>query len=247
MEETPKNHVGLIPSGSAIGRAANELEKVAEDKFGLGITETQIDDGPLVRFNYHNHMRTVLEGFDLVKHAQTGSISPPVQISGTLDGAKLTNNIGHVTCGYKITDPRAVDPLTGIPLAISGKFQSRDLCFPLLMAFMKETTRFYRDCIPDFIQYFDQQIVIPATPTVPEMSNFEVNWPADMSAGWKTTGVGGGTILKSILALVMSIKMTLLSPGLVVIGVLDVSELATGSASAIRSLTRINWMFEKKC
>ena len=40
---------------------------------------------------------------------------PAVEFSITFDGADLSRNILHVTAGVKINDPRAIDPLSGIP------------------------------------------------------------------------------------------------------------------------------------
>jgi hypothetical protein len=40
-----------------------------------------------------------------------------------MDGAQLTNELGHVIGGIKVVDERAVDPLSGVPLSVSGKFQ----------------------------------------------------------------------------------------------------------------------------
>jgi hypothetical protein len=51
----------------------------------------------------------------------------------------------------------------------------------------------YKDCFEDFLTTFNQpQLVIPATATHPELSNFEVTSCQDLSSGWKTTQRGGG-------------------------------------------------------
>jgi hypothetical protein len=92
-----------------------------------------------------------------------------------------------------VVDPRAVDPLTGIPLLVTGRFQSRDLSFVLQLAFVKDSKTTYKDCFENFLSTFNHQaLVIPATETDPELSNFEVSSCQDLSSGWKTTQLGGG-------------------------------------------------------
>jgi hypothetical protein len=47
----------------------------------------------------------------------------------TLDGAELSRNVGHVTAGVKMIDPRAIDPRTKLPIGVLGgaKIQSREV------------------------------------------------------------------------------------------------------------------------
>jgi hypothetical protein len=108
-------------------------------------------------------------------------------------GAQLTNDLGHVTGGIKVVDPRAVDPLTGIPLSVTGKFQSRDLSFVCQLAFVKDCKATYTDCFEEFLTTFNQDsLVIPSAGSHPELSNFKVSSCQDLSSGWKTTPLGGG-------------------------------------------------------
>jgi hypothetical protein len=110
-----------------------------------------------------------------------------------MDGAQLTSDLGHLTGGVKIVDPRAVDPLTGNLLALVGKFQSRDLSFMSRLAFVKDNKVTYRECFQEFFLAFNGDcFVIPATESEPELSNFEINSCQDLSSGWKTTQLGGG-------------------------------------------------------
>ena len=61
-----------------------------------------------------------------------------VKIASTIDGADLSRNVQHVTCGVKIVDPRAINPMTGIPIGLEG-VQSRDFCFPVKILLTKDT------------------------------------------------------------------------------------------------------------
>jgi hypothetical protein len=193
VEELQKREQGFIPSCQTVARVAKALERHAVDEYGFTINEAATIHGPVYSFDAYNIIRQVCKAFQLEEYAITGSGQPPVQLTYTMDGAQLTNELGHVTGGIKVVDPRAVDPLTGIPLSVTGKFQSRDLSFVCQLAFVKDSKATYKDCFEEFLTTFNQQsIVIPATATEPELSNFEVSSCQDLSSGWKTTQLGGG-------------------------------------------------------
>ena len=131
-------------------------------------------------------------GLDTAAETTSRDIQKPVLIAYTLDGAQLTNALGHVTAGIKIVDPRAKDPITGIPLHMSGKYQSRDLCFPAQITFGRDCKALYSDCFQSFFDYFTAGCKVEAKFGLPELSNFRVLSPQDMSSIWKTVGLGGG-------------------------------------------------------
>ena len=193
VEELAKGKQGIIPCGTTISRSAKELEKHAAEEHGLAIQTSMTQHGLVFSFEINNVIRQIVKQFGLEEYTRTGSSAKPVMLTYTLDGAQLTNELGHLTGGIKIVDPRAIDPSTGIPIAISGKFQSRDLCFVLQLAFMKDSKSAYKDCFADFFTTFNNgKLVIPATDMEPELSNFEVNSCQDLSSGWKSTKLGGG-------------------------------------------------------
>jgi hypothetical protein len=193
VEELCRYEIGIIPSRSTIARCARKLEQHASVDHGLEILETITPQGPVFSFEIYNFIRTILRGFGLIDHAKTGSSSSPVMICWTLDYAQLTRELGHLTGGLKIVDPRSVDPITGNPLVLSGKFQSRDLSFPCRLAFSKDSKEAYKECFGSFFQVFNaKSLVVPATETEPELSNFNVSSCQDLSSGWKTTTLGGG-------------------------------------------------------
>jgi hypothetical protein len=139
-------------------------------------------------------LRMIICVFGLDKYAATGSGHRPVMIAHTLDGAMLTSHLGHhVTAAIKIVDPRACDPVSGIPIGIAGLFQSRELCFPIQIVFGKDCKNLYTYCFGLFHGKFNGGLVMPpAIDGCPELSNFQVISPQDMSSIWKTTGLGQG-------------------------------------------------------
>ncbi|CAB9505987.1 hypothetical protein SEMRO_250_G098940.1 [Seminavis robusta] len=194
VEELPKSSQdGVIPHGTTIARTAKQLEQHAEEDFGLSIVETINDHGPTLRFDFEIYLRMILAGFGLDHHAETGSLSEPVLLAHTLDGAQLTAHLGHVTAGVKIIDPRAVDPITGRNLFLDHLYQSRDLCFPCQITFGRDCKDLYTDCFHQFHSLFNGGLVIPSLGDLPELSNFNIVSPQDMSSIWKTTGLGGGS------------------------------------------------------
>jgi hypothetical protein len=193
VEELSCYEIGSIPSSATIARCARQLESHAATEYGLEIHEELTAPGPVFSFEIYNFIRTILKGFGLADNARTGSLCSPVLICWTLDYAQLTRELGHLTGGIKIVDPRAVDPQTGIPLLISGKFQSRELSFPCRLAFAKDSKESYKECFGTFFEVMNgKRLVIPATDTEPELSNFDVSSCQDLSSGWKTTALGGG-------------------------------------------------------
>jgi hypothetical protein len=193
VEELSRYECGVLPSTATIARCARQLEMHASTVQGLEIIEKKTDHGPVFSFDIYQFMRMLMKGFGLVEHAKTGSTSSPVMICWTLDYAQLTRELGHLTGGIKIVDPRSVDPVTGNLLLLLGKFQSRDLSFPCQLAFVKESKQVYKDCFKSFFEILNSNnFVVPATEFMPEMSNFDISSCQDLSSGWKTTTLGGG-------------------------------------------------------
>jgi len=76
------------------------------------------------------------------------AVDSAIEIYATLNGAKFTNHMSHVTCGLKIVDIRAIDPNTNQLLL---NFQSRDLSFVFESHLMKDTKESYKH----FKTFFD--------------------------------------------------------------------------------------------
>ena len=118
----------------AIKNAARQLEEHTVAEYGLQIEESVSRHGPSYMFDLNIYLRLLLDGYQLSQYAMSGSSEKPVLIAYTLDGAQLTMNLGHVTAGVKIVDPRAIDPSTGVVVPVC-LMQSRDLCFPCQITF----------------------------------------------------------------------------------------------------------------
>jgi hypothetical protein len=129
VEELSKYQMGVIPSTSTIARTARKLELHAANDHGLVVLQSSTPHGPVFSFEIHNFLRLILKGFGLIDHARTGAASRPVMLCWTLDYAQLTRELGHLTGGIKIVDPRSKDPMNGNLLLLQGKFQSRELSF----------------------------------------------------------------------------------------------------------------------
>lgn len=192
VEELDKWEVGLMPSAFCIKNAAKELEQCAVDAHGLVINEESNRHGISHWFGLDTQIRMTLDGFGLSQWAETGSGDSPVLLCHTLDGAQLTMCLGHVTAGVKIVDPRAVDPITRMLLVL---LQSRDLCFPCQIVFGRDCKDLCEDCFGAFHSHFNNGVATPAIPELglPELSNFKVVSPQDLSSLWKCTGRGCAT------------------------------------------------------
>ena len=99
-----------------------------------------------IEFDYSKLIKFLLKLFKLEQIARReGNVS----ISITLDGADLSQNIQHVTCGVKSCDPRAVNPITGIPIGLEG-IQSCEFCFAFKMLLAKDTKALYQSHFKSF-------------------------------------------------------------------------------------------------
>lgn len=143
VEGLGRHKRGVTPSGASVSRAAGLLEAHAAEMHGLEILESLSRHGPTHSFDLDMHARLTLDGFGLSQCAVTGSNAKPALIAETLDGAQLTHHLGHATGGFKIVDPRAMDPITGLPLCL---MQSRDLCFPFQITFGRDCKDLHKDC-----------------------------------------------------------------------------------------------------
>lgn len=153
---------------------------VAEDGDN-GIDGIQFDFGKLLYFLLKLYK---LDG------AHRDLTQPPVEFSITLDGADLSRNISHVTAGIKINDPRAKDPVSGIPIGCddSRKIQSRELCWPFKIIIAKDTKTLYANHFSDFFDFFKQ---VAESGFGTYTRGFLISSPQDLSSLWKATGKGG--------------------------------------------------------
>jgi hypothetical protein len=97
----------------------------------------------------------MLKTFQLDEIAQRESM----EISITLDGAELCNGISHIAAGIKVTDGRAIDPQTGIPLCTDDDTfsrifanQSQNFCCAMKSLTGKDSKKAYRE-FSDFFAF----------------------------------------------------------------------------------------------
>ena len=136
-----------------------------------------------IKFNYDKLLDFILKIFKLDQIATEKGL---VKMAITLDGADLSRNIQHVTCGIKIVDPRAVNPLTGIPIGLEG-VQSRDYCFPFKILLTKDSKTLYQTHLKDFFDWTKQLL----NEGLGAYKPFLVASPQDVSSFWKCIGRGG--------------------------------------------------------
>ena len=70
-----------------------------------------------------------------------------VQLSDSIDGALITNNMGHVCYGVKVIDRKCVDPTTKQKKAA---LQSRNNIFPIVILIGKENTKNVQQFFPAY-------------------------------------------------------------------------------------------------
>ncbi len=125
---------------------------------------------------------------------------PSVEVSKTLDGADLSRNISHVTAGIKINEPRAIDPISGIPIGMkdSRKVQSRELCYPCKILIAKDSKTLYDNYYSDFFVVFKEvteggfgEFTVRQNSSGIPRFPFIISSPQDLSSFWKSMGRGG--------------------------------------------------------
>ena len=145
----------------------------------------------------------LLDGFHLTELSR---LDGGVEIAITLDGAKLSRNLSHVTAGIKIVDKRACDPNTGAPLFVASdgstnqSVQSREFCFPVKILLAPDSKDLYKNEFADFFKYFDAlgRNGLKASEHGTALKPFKIVSPQDMSSFWKSLGSGGVAKCKTL-------------------------------------------------
>lgn len=101
---------GLLPSRSTIQSQAKKMYVKGQQVIPIKAVDCPL--GEMFQFDYERKLRLILKTFGLDGIAQTSN----VEISITLDGAELCDFKSHLTAGVKVTDKRAIDPRTKLPL-----------------------------------------------------------------------------------------------------------------------------------
>jgi hypothetical protein len=72
----------IIPTALTIARTAWKLEKFVEEKHSLEVMETKTVHGPVFFFDEYLFLRVICNGFGLVEHTRTRSVSKPIMHAG---------------------------------------------------------------------------------------------------------------------------------------------------------------------
>jgi hypothetical protein len=120
-------------------------------------------------------------------------------LSITLDGAELCDGISHLTAGIKITDGRAIDPQTGVPLCTADDDtfgtiftnQSRNFCFAIKSLIGKDSKKAYKE-FKDIFKFFEnvKKFGLPVSELGPAIMPMDVWSPQDLSSIWKCLNTG---------------------------------------------------------
>jgi hypothetical protein len=191
---------GWLTTKHYIQQAQNKVHAAAEKVIPFQEIPTPDLDGVAFKVgnadDFSKMLMFVLEMFQL-DHIARDPTQPPVQLACTLDGADISRFVSHVTAGIKILDPRAIDPISHLPIGLDGskKVQSRDLCFPFKMILTRDTKTLYHEHFKDFFDFFARlnREGLPELGIQPIM----VSSPQDMSSMWKALGRGGGCKVKT--------------------------------------------------
>jgi len=113
----------------------------------IPFSKMESQHGEMFQYDFERFLRFLLKTFQLDEIAQEES----VELSITLDGTELCICISHLTAGIKITDGRAIDPQTGVPLCTADDDtfgtiftnQSRNFCFAIKSLIGKDSKKAY--------------------------------------------------------------------------------------------------------
>jgi hypothetical protein len=189
---------GIIPSPATLRRCARKVEALADDI--IPIEKFLSPQGEGIKFeNMGKVLEIIHKAFGLTEIGKERAL----EVAITTDGSMLAHLINLVMVGYKLIDPAAKDPKTGKPLLDptdpkNSKYQSRDLCFPLMMLLGKETKEMYTANIkPVYDEFLKSSIEGEPNLMTPGYLPFVCACPGDMSCHWKATLVGGGAKVKT--------------------------------------------------
>jgi hypothetical protein len=123
--ETASKNVGkmgrLLPSPASLQHVAQKLEKAGKHLCPFQLISTNFGEG--VEFDYAKTTRLVIDAFGLSDVGKERQIN----ISASIDAAKLTKNIMHTSAGLKMTDVQGRDPFKNKRSFIYEENSLRDL------------------------------------------------------------------------------------------------------------------------
>jgi hypothetical protein len=193
----------LLPTPSCLQKIAKVLEEHGQRLCPFERIETQFGEG--IEFNYAKTTRLVIDAFGLNRIGITRNIN----ISASIDAAKITKNLTHTSAGLKMSDVAGRNPMKNKQSFILDDMslrdlQSRNTVFLMKIILTKETKDSFK-LFDDIFQFFrlaglTQEERLMDHKNLPkyewehlnDLLSLNVTTTTDMAADWKLSGCGGG-------------------------------------------------------
>jgi hypothetical protein len=131
-----------LPCSADMGRWARAIEAFGDTKMPFKVGHIP-HVGEFLAFEPADVIRLVIEVTGLTEDSKVRF----VQLSDSIDGALITNNMGHVCYGVKVIDRKCVDPTTKQKTAT---LQSRNNVFPIVILIGKDNTKNVQQFFPAY-------------------------------------------------------------------------------------------------
>ena len=205
--ETASESVGqmgrVLTSLSSLQCVAQRWEKAGESLCPFELISTDFGEG--VEFDYAKTTRLVIDAFCLSGIGK----ERPINISASIDAAKLTKNITLTSAGLKMMDVEGRDPLKNKRSFIYDEnslhdLQSRNTIFLMKIILTKETKESFKQ-FDDVFQFFclcgeasegrqgdPKNLPKYHWEELEDLQPLDITTTTDMAADWKLIGAGGG-------------------------------------------------------
>ena len=191
----------LIPSTAEFKRTAIKVEKLAHVLAPFVLGRTGAGDKESIDFQpYEKVVGTVFRAYGLLGVGRLKSLL----CIFSLDGAKITKNLGHTMAGFKMVDRSMRCPFTKELLladSTTANAQSRSYVFPLFLMMGPETKESVKEVEPmfKFMEACESEDPI-RNPMTKEYGLLPMSCGAnsDLSAGWKCLCKGGAAKVSNL-------------------------------------------------
>jgi hypothetical protein len=192
-----ENGEGFFPSPTTVNRSRALLDDYGAGLVGYVQRETKY--GEVYFLNFERAFRLLLKACNIHDLAQTSS----VKVALTVDGADLFKGRTHVSTGIKITDERAVHPISKQPFLVVDreegedmfvKVQTREVCCIMIIADAKDNKHLYEDVFKEYYEWGEKLRLegLAESALGPKLLPFQVTHTTDLKAAWFLSSRGGG-------------------------------------------------------
>jgi hypothetical protein len=185
MEGTKKGAMGLVWSSGTVKDVHRAVEREMQTKVAFKLIGERHDDMWIdgVQLNVKELLIYLIKKIGLEEKARASDC----EIAIMVDGAKLDDYCIHVTCGFKMTDKDARDPLTGKLLLPT--IQSSNNGFPITSIIAKDNKSTYNK----FLRHIFECGQELRDDGIPELGwkPFRVSEPQDMKSSQLCMNRGG--------------------------------------------------------